>query len=100
LGIERQPHNDTNNMKKKYRVIKNTYYEKGEKKKDHYTVQYQSKFLWWKLWDTITETECEREDCKPFPITFDNESEAINMITNLQNGNKVNGWDKEVITVL
>jgi hypothetical protein len=87
-------------MKKMYRIVKHTYYEKGEEKKDHYTIQYQSKFLWWKLWNTITETECEKEDCHNVPLTFSNELDATTVITNLQNGNKLNGWNKEVITVL
>jgi len=87
-------------MKKIYRIVKHTYYDKGTEKKHHYTIQYQSKFLWWKLWDTITDTECEKEDCHNVPLTFDNESEATTVITNLQNGNKLNGWNKEVTKVV
>ena len=83
-------------MNKIYRVVKHTYYEKGEKQKYHYSVQYQTKFLWWKLWNTITETECHKEDCESIPLVFDLESEAINMIKNLQQGNKIQGWDEEV----
>lgn len=87
-------------MKRIYRIVKHTYYEKGEKLRDHYTIQYQSKFLWWKLWDSIMDIECHGGDCQTYPLTFDTEIEAINMINNLQNGCRINGWDKEVIKVL
>ena len=88
-------------MKKIYRVVKHTYYEKGEKKKSHYSVQYQTKFLWWKLWSTITETFLDKEGGSyNNPIVFHTESEAITMIKNLQRGNKIEGWDEEVTTVL
>jgi hypothetical protein len=87
-------------MKKIYRVVKHTYYEKGDKKKSHYSVQYQKKFLWWKLWSNITETECCEGECYNNPIVFHTESDAIYMIKNLQQGNKIQGWDEEVTTVL
>lgn len=87
-------------MKKIYRVVKHTYYEKGSEKKCHYSVQYQSKFLWWKLWTTIRETICHQGDCETIQLVLSSESDAINMIKNLQHGNKIEGWDKEVITVL
>ena len=83
-------------MKKIYRVVKHTYYEKGDKKKSHYSVQYQTKFLWWKQSTTITEIECNQGDCFNNPIVFHTELEAINMIKNLQQGNKIQGWDEEV----
>jgi hypothetical protein len=87
-------------MKKIYRVVKHTHYEKGEINKEHYTVQCQSKFLWWKLWENITDVECHNGDCQSYPLTFNTEIEATNMITNLQNGNKITGWDKEIVTVV
>jgi hypothetical protein len=87
-------------MKKVYRIVKHTYYESGDKKKQYYSVQCQIKILWWKLWDTITDSQCHNEECKTFPLTFHTELDAINLINNLQNGNKLSGWDKEVITVL
>ena len=87
-------------MKKTYRVVKHTYYKKSKEIKNHYTVQLQSKFLWFKLWETMTETECHKEECQTTILVFDNESDAITMINNLQNGNKIEGWDKEVTTVL
>lgn len=87
-------------MDKVYRVVKHTYYEKSEKKTEHYTIQRQMKFLWWRTWDSIMKTECYKEDCQTVPLTFNNESEAISMINNLQNGHKLEGWDKEVTTVL
>jgi len=87
-------------MKKIYRVVKHTHYEKGEINKEHYTVQCQSNFLWWKLWGNITEMECYNGDCENYPITFNTETEATNMIINLQNGNKLTGWEKEIITVV
>jgi hypothetical protein len=87
-------------MKKMYRIVKHTYYEIGEEKKHHYTIQYQTKFLWWKLWDTITEIECDNEDCHNATLTFNNESEATAVITKLQNGNKLNGWNKEITKVV
>ena len=87
-------------MKKIYRVVKHTYYEKGEINKEHYTVQYQTKFLWWKLWDNITDIECHDGDCETYPLTFNTEIEATVMISNLQNGYKLRGWDKEITKVL
>ena len=87
-------------MKKIYRVVKHTYYEKGDKKKSHYSVQYQTKFMWWKVWSDITETECHQGDCQTISLVFETESEAINLIKNLQHGGKIEGWDKEVTTVL
>ena len=87
-------------MKKIYRVVKHTYYEQGEIKKEHYTVQCQSKFLWWKLWDNITDVECHDGDCQTYPLTFNTETEATIMIMNLQNGHKLRGWDKEITKVL
>ena len=87
-------------MKKIYRVVKHTYYEKGEINKEHYTVQYQTKFLWWKLWDNITDIECHDGDCETYPLTFNTETEATVMINNLQNGYKLRGWDKEITKVL
>jgi hypothetical protein len=87
-------------MKKIYRIVKHTYYEIGEEKRHHYTIQYQTKFLWWKLWGTITETECYNGDCYDSPLIFNNESEAISVITKLQNGNKLNGWNKEISKVV
>ena len=87
-------------MNKIYRVVKHTYYEKGEIKKEHYTVQYQTKFLWWKLWENITDVECYDGDCESYPLTFNTETEATNMITNLQNGYKLKGWDKEIVTLV
>jgi len=87
-------------MKKIYRVVKHTYYEKGDKKKSHYSVQYQTKFLWCKLWSTITETECYEGECYNNPIVFHTELEAITMINNLQRGNKVEGWDEKVIKII
>jgi hypothetical protein len=88
-------------MKKKiYRVVKHTYYEKGQIKKEHYTIQKQMKFLWWKLWDSIMDTECHDGDCEIYLLTFNTETDATNMINNLQNGHKLKGWDKEVTKVL
>jgi len=87
-------------MKKIYRVVKHTHYEKGEINKEHYTIQCQSKFLWWRLWDNITDIECGKEDCGTYPLTFNTETDAINLITNLQKGYKLKGWNKEVIKVL
>ena len=57
-------------MKKIYRVVKHTYYEKGEINKEHYTIQCQTKFLWWKLWDNITDIQCHDGDCETYPIMF------------------------------
>jgi hypothetical protein len=87
-------------MKKIYRVVKHTYYEKGEINKEHYTIQRQSKFLWWRLWDNITDVECHNGDCENYPLTFDTKDEAITMINNLQKGYKLRGWDKEIVTFL
>jgi len=44
--------------------------------------------------------ECDKEDCGTYPLTFNTETDAINLITNLQNGHKLRGWDKEIINVL
>jgi hypothetical protein len=87
-------------MKKIYRVVKHTHYEKGEINKEHYTIQRQTKFLWWKLWGDITDIQCYDGDCQTYPIMFDTENKAITMINNLQNGYKLKGWDKEVTKVL
>jgi hypothetical protein len=87
-------------MKKIYRVVKHIYYEKGEINKEHYTIQYQSKFLWWRLWNTITDIECDSEECESYPLIFNTEDDAITMINNLQNGYKLRGWDKEITNVL
>jgi hypothetical protein len=86
-------------MKKIYRIVEHTYYEKGDKKRQYYTIEEQKKFLWWKLWSNITETKCD-EDCYSTELEFTTESEAINTIKKLQRGNKLQGWSKEVTTVL
>jgi hypothetical protein len=87
-------------MKKIYRIVKHTYYDKGTEKKHHYTIQYQSKFLWRKLWDNIMDTECDKEECQSYPLTFSTELDATTMINNLQNGYKLKGWNKEVTKVV
>jgi hypothetical protein len=56
--------------------------------------------LWWKLWDNITDIECHDGDCETHPLTFNTETDATNLITNLQKGYRLKGWDKEIITVV
>ena len=89
-------------MKKipKYRVIKNTYYEKCDIKSTYFTVQYQWKFLWWTFWFNLDEMNCGAADCYKDPIRFETESDAIYAIKKLQNGNIPEGWVKEVSSTL
>ena len=88
-------------MKPIYRVVKHTLYEKCNVNKEYFTIQKQSKFLRWILWNTIKELECGGEgNCSKNSITFKTESEAISAIKKLENGNMADGWKQEVTTVL
>lgn len=84
-----------------FRVVKHTYYEKCDIKREEFTIQVQKSFLFlWKMWYTIKELNCGWGDCHKTPITFKTESEAIYAIKNLQNGYLADGWTGEVSTVL
>ena len=84
-----------------YRIIKNTYYEKCEVKSEFYTVEYQKPFFhFWKRWVTLKETVSGWGDDYKTAIRFNNESEAIYAIKNLQMGNLSEGWTENVVSIL
>ena len=87
-------------MKPIYRIIKHTYYERCDVKRENYTVQVQGKFLMWKIWKTIKQKDCGWGDCYNNPIIFNTESDAIYAIKKLENGNIADGWTEEISTVL
>lgn len=84
----------------RYRVIKNTYYEKCDVKRTYYSVQYEQKILWWKIWRVLKELKCGWGDCYRDEMKFNTESDAIYAIKKLQDGNIPDGWKEEVSTVL
>lgn len=83
-----------------YRIIKNTYYEQCEIKRTYFTVEYEQKILWWKMWIKLKELKCGMGDCYKDSIKFETESDAIYAIKKLQNGNIADGWVEEISTVL
>lgn len=83
-----------------YRVIKNTYYEQCDIKRTYYSVEYEQKILWWKIWRTLKELNCGWGDCHKSEMRFNSESDAIHAIKKLQNGNIPEGWIAEVSTTL
>ena len=89
-------------MRPIYRVVKHTYYEKCDVKREYFTIQKQVKFLIWTIWSSIKETDCGWGwgDCNRNPISFSTESDAIYAIKKLENGNIPDGWVSEVSTVL
>jgi len=86
-------------MKSVYRIIKHTFYENCELKLQYFTVQYETKFLWWKMWKTLKRLECSGEDCHQVVIQYDSQSDAINAIDKLYKGNIIDGWTEEVLYV-
>ena len=87
-------------MKPIYRIVKHTKYKKCDINKSYYTVEKREKFLWLKWWSPISETECGGEDCSKTIIIFNAESDALQAINKLENGNIVDGWVKEVSRVI
>lgn len=87
-------------MKPIYRIVKHTYYKKCDEMESYYTVEERAKFLWFKWWSSISETECGTYECGKTPITFKTESDALQAINKIENGNIVDGWISEVATVI
>jgi hypothetical protein len=87
-------------MKPIYRIIKHTYYEQCDVKREEFTIQKQYKFWKWIFWETIKQYDCGWGDCYKNPIKFNTESDAIYAIKKLENGNIPDGWRKEVSSVL
>lgn len=87
-------------MKPIYQVIKHTYYEKCNLKKEYFTVQKQVKFLGIKKWKTIKEEVWGYGDSYKIPMKFDTESDAIYAIKKLENGALPEGWKTEITSVL
>ena len=83
-----------------YRIIKHTYYEQCDVKREEFTIQVKKKFLWWERWSSIKELICGGGDCYNNPISFKTESDAIYAIKKLENGNIPDGWREEISTVL
>lgn len=83
-----------------YRIIKHTYYEKCDVKKEYYTIEKKWNIWRFSWWEKIKETVCGWGDCHRESITFTTESEAIYAIKKLENGNIPDGWVEEVSKVL
>jgi len=91
------------NMKKFpiFRVVKHTYFEKCNVKREQFTIEFKKKILWWERWVSVKEVNyCGWSDCYKSEIIFQTESEAIFAIKNLQNGYIPDGWTKEISSVL
>ena len=88
-------------MKPIYRVMKHTYYEKCDIKKEQYTIQIKKRFLiFWERWYSIKEQICGWTDCYYQPMVFKTESEALFAIKNLEGGMIADGWIGEVSSVI
>ena len=87
-------------MKPIYRVIKHTKYEKCEFKQEYFTIQKQFKFLWFKIWKSMKETQMGWEYNLKQDMSFKTENDAIYAIKKLQNGSVPDGWVSAVSTVL
>lgn len=81
---------------KKYRILKNSYYDSFQVKKVEYSVQVKKKFLWYEYWSTLKETICGMGDCYKVIKSFDSESEAAIAIKQLEDGHPMEGWVQEV----
>lgn len=85
----------------KYKIIKNTLYEKCEAKKEVYTIKYRFKFLFWYFWATLKEVNYSGwGDAYKATVEFKSESDAIFYIKKLRNSNITEGWLQEVASVL
>lgn len=87
-------------MKTIYRTVKHTYYKKCDVMETYYTVEKRIKFLRFIWWSPISEMECGTDECGKNTITFSTESDALEAINKLENGNIVDGWISEVSTVI
>jgi hypothetical protein len=83
-----------------YRVIKHTYYEQCDIKREYFTIEKQYKIWKWIWWEKIKETICGMGHCYRSSIKFNNESDAIFAIKKLENGNIADGWREEISTIL
>lgn len=79
--------------KTKYRIIKNTWFEKGEAGNFYYEVQREKKFLWWNYWRSVTEPSYEGRSVSRFKDL----KEATEFIEKIRKGNPSHGWKEEVV---
>lgn len=87
-------------MKPIYRIIKNTFYEKYEVKTEYYSIQIQRKFLGFKYWSTLKNTQYVWIEKFRDVMSFRTESDAIYAIKKMMNGAKLEGWEETVSTIL
>lgn len=79
----------------KYRIIKNTWFEKGEPSgdNDYFEVQKWKRFLWWYRWSTMEKPDYESSS----PIRFKTMEEALAFIEKLKEGRPAYGWKEKVV---
>lgn len=85
-----------NNLNQKYRVVKNTYFEKCDIKSEKYTIEYYKRTWFGYRWTSIKELVMGFGEYRKEKMEFNSESEAIFAIKMLQMGNLPDGWKKEV----
>lgn len=84
-------------MKKDYRVLYHTYYNRAivQETMNYYSVQQKKRFLFWTYWGTFKEREYDGLST----IKFKTEYEAEDFINRLKQGFISEGWITEIVTV-
>lgn len=89
-----------NKLKNKYRVVKNTYFEKCDVKNEEYIIEYYKKTWYGYRWTSVKELVMGWGDMTKQSIRFKTEAEAVFAIKKLEMGNLPDGWKQEVVCEL
>ena len=85
-----------NGLRNKYRVVKSTYFEKCDVKREVYTIEYYKRTWYGYRWTSIKELVVGWGDISKESIKFNTEAEAVFAVKKLEMGNLPDGWRKEV----
>jgi hypothetical protein len=76
-----------------YRVIRNSWYERGNIENTYYEVQKRKRFLFWNFWKGISEPSYDGYST----IRFKTLEEAKQFIEKIREGKPASGWREEVV---
>lgn len=79
-----------------YKIFKNTFFDKGSKSLQFYTVKKKVKFFWWYRWVPLYRESYDGRD----EARFDTEGDAAIAIKKDQMGFPMSGWREELVSEL
>lgn len=76
-----------------YRIFKHTFYDRGSRSLQFYSVKKKVKFLWWYRWIPLYRESYDGRD----EARFDTEGDAVIAIKRDQMGIPMSGWRDEFV---